>query len=157
MKTLIAYASKYGATEKAAHMLAEMLNGTTELHNLKTSQNLDAASYDRIIIGGSIYAGTIQKQVQEFCSANMQQLLEKSTSLFICCGEEKRAMEQLEACFDPRLVEKAEQKGHFGYIYDFKKINFLFKLILKKVAGVKESKSALNEQNIRDFAAALNT
>ena len=43
MKTLIAYATKYGATEKAARALSEQLHGDEDRAEEQLEQNFDAA------------------------------------------------------------------------------------------------------------------
>ena len=156
MKTLIAYATRYGATEKAARLLSEQLNGDVELINLATGPVTDLAGIDRVIVGGSIYAGNIQEEVKQFCSSNQQQLLQRNFALFVCCGREDQAREQLENCLEPRLVQYAEQIGSFGYIYDFSKMNLIFRLIIRKLAKVKTSQFNLREENITAFAEQLN-
>ena len=61
MKTLIAYCTNYGTTEKCAKKLANNLSNDTKLVNLKTTKDVDVNEYDAVIIGGSINAEQIQK------------------------------------------------------------------------------------------------
>ncbi len=79
MKTLIAYGTKYGSTEKAAKRLAQLIGEDAQLFNLKKDDlnSLNLYDYEAVAIGGSIYAGNIQKQVKNFCEENMDVLLEK--------------------------------------------------------------------------------
>ncbi|AFG36499.1 flavodoxin domain-containing protein [Spirochaeta africana] len=157
MRSLIVYATKYGAVEKAARLLADQLQGDVELVNLAAGPVADLTGIDRVIVGGSIYAGSIQEEVKQFCSSNQQQLLDRRFALFVCCGREDQAREQLAACLEPRLIQHAEQIGSFGYIYDFARMNLIFKLIIRKLAKVKTSQFNLREENIRTFAAQLNS
>lgn len=157
METLIAYATKYGATEKAAKKLAEKMSGPVTLVNVKqkSHENLDLTKFDVIAVGGSIYAGGIQKEVQDFCSENEEIFLTKKLGLFICCGNEELAKEQLSRSFSEKLLDKATAKSYFGYAYDFEKMGFLSKIVVKKVSKVNESKFEINEENISAFAEAL--
>lgn len=66
MKTLIAYATKYGTTEKCANILAQKLSSEAELVNLKKARTIDLNQYDSVIIGGSVMMGRIRKEVKEF-------------------------------------------------------------------------------------------
>ncbi|MFW6252345.1 MAG: flavodoxin domain-containing protein [bacterium] len=157
MKTLIAYATKYGATEKAARALSDQLHGEVELHNLAQDTMHDLSGYDRIVVGGSIYVGQIQDHVKTFCSEHRTVLLQKPLGLFICCGDEDRADEQLEQNFDPAIVAHASLTGYFGYEYDFGKMNILFRFIIQAKAKVRQSQYRLREDNISAFADALNT
>ena len=62
MKTLIAYCSSHGCAEKSAVELKTYLGENVELCNLKKGAIANLNDFDRIIIGGSIHAGQIQKK-----------------------------------------------------------------------------------------------
>src|SRR6056297_3111760 len=104
MSTLIVYATKYGCTEKAVNRLADYLDGETQLLNLgsKDNKDLKLEEYDTVVVGGSIYAGNIQQEVKNFCSENINILLQKKLGLFICCGFSEKAGKQLENSFDKK-------------------------------------------------------
>ena len=158
METLIAYGTKYGATEKAAKILAEKIQGPVTLMNLmeKKQKTMDLTKFDVIAVGGSIYAGRIQKEVQDFCSENEELLLTKRLGLFLCCGNEDLVEDQLATSFSNKLLDQTAAKSHFGYEFDFEKMGFFAKLIVKKISKVNESKFQINEENIQVFAKALN-
>ena len=71
MKTLIAYYSHHGCTEKTAIELKQNLGTKVDLCNLKEDTVSDLNEFDRITIGGSIHVGRIQKKVKEFCNRNL--------------------------------------------------------------------------------------
>lgn len=73
MKTAIVFATHHGTTEKVAQMISKLASGNAELINLKKSGDVNLDDYDRIIIGGSIHAGAIQKRVRRFCYKHMEQ------------------------------------------------------------------------------------
>ena len=157
MKTLIVYSSKYGGTTKAISKLKEYLKGDIKSFNLN-SENLDVKldNYDNIIIGSSIYAGKINKKVDNFCNDNLSVILQKRVGLFICCGNEDKAFKQLEESFNNKILNQSIIKGYFGYEYNFDKMNFVFKMIVKKLSGVKKSRSVIRENNIEKFAYKFN-
>jgi len=157
METLIAYSTKHGATEKAAKKLAEKIGGSTTLINLKDlrAKSVDLAKFERVAIGGSIYAGSIQKEVKEFCMKNEEILVSKRLGIFICCGNEEQAEEQLAASFSEKIHSGATVKGHFGYEFNFEKLSFMSRFFVKKVSKITESQFRLNEENIAVFAEAL--
>lgn len=156
MKTLVVYGTKYGCTEKCATMLSEKLTGTVDLRNLKTAGNVDPSQYDRVIIGGSIYMGQIQKEVREFCTKNLAVLQGKKVGLFICSMREGELAEnELKTVFPQELVASAVAQGYFGGAFIFKKMNFLEKMIVKKVANVDKDTYNINEENIAAFAQAI--
>lgn len=155
MKTLIAYASKHGATKKAADKLAMELKGVVVILNLEDKAALKTSieNFDRVVIGGSIYIGKIQKSVRKFCDVNLEKLLKvDKLGLFICCGTEEKDMEQLVDSFPEKLIVKADVKGYFGYEFDLDKIGFISRVMLKKAAGVEESESNIKYDNIKSFA-----
>ena len=84
-----------------------------------------------------------------------EELLKKRIGLFICCGRSEQAEQQLEDSFARELLDQAVVKGYFGYEYNLEKMNFFFRLIVKKLAKIEESKSALKEENIKEFAQKL--
>lgn len=156
MKTLIAYASTHGCTENVAQLLKEKLNSEVELVNLKKYPNPDLSSSTRIIIGGSIHAGQIQRRVKEFCEKNLDIFQHKEIGLFICCMYEgQTAKEQLRNAFPEKLHQFSKTEAIFGGELDFKKMGFINKLVVKKAAGVKESTSNLNVKTIDKFVRKM--
>lgn len=157
MKTLIAYASKHGCTERCARILAEKLQGEVELHNLKESRDIELGKYDKIVIGGSIYIGKIQKEVTNFCSNRLGQLKEKKVGLFICGMQEEGVIEkELQDSFPGELYSSAVVKDFFGGEFIFKKLNFFECLIVKKVSKIEEDVSTVSEEKIARFAEEMN-
>ncbi|MCD6205455.1 MAG: flavodoxin domain-containing protein [Candidatus Marinimicrobia bacterium] len=157
MKTLILYASKHGCAKKAAEKIAEALGNDTDVNNVRNISRIDIDDYDKVIIGGSIHAGRIQGQIKSFTRKNMNQLLEKTLGLFICHMEadKDKAMKELSDNFPEPLMKHATAKGLFGGEFDFDKMNFLEKFIIKKIANVNESVSSINEDNIENFISVM--
>ncbi|MGB9893728.1 MAG: flavodoxin domain-containing protein, partial [Candidatus Saccharicenans sp.] len=111
-------------------------------------------NFDLIIIGGSIHAGKIQKEIKRFCRKNMSLLLKKEIALFICCMYDgQKAEQQFNQAFPEKLRQTARAKGIFGGELLFEKMNFLEKTVIKKFIGVKESVSRFNPEEIRNFAS----
>ena len=78
MKTAIIYCTKHGTTEKAARLIAEKLSGSdVSLINLDQEDEPDLSVFDRIIIGGSIHIGTIQKDIRNLCIKHLDELIQK--------------------------------------------------------------------------------
>ncbi len=157
MSTLIAYATKHGCVEKCARMLSEKIEGKVVLSNLKEEKDIDLSQYDKIIIGGSIYVGKIRKEVTEFCSKNLDELMEKKTGLFICGMQEEGVVEkELQDSFPKELYESAVTKEVFGGEFIFKKMNFMERFIIKKVSKVDQDLSRISEKKIAQFAELMN-
>lgn len=172
MKFLILFASKYGATEKCANLLSEKLNGDVTITNLKENKNITLSDYDKIIIGASVYAGSIQAEVKNFCAANSNLLLSKPFALFLSCmsdGKEE-IKSYVERFFSNELINHAIVIDSLGYGFNFGKMNFFEKLIIKMVVKSKNKKgesnikldgktnfSAISNEKIALFANKLNS
>lgn len=156
MKTLIVYATTHGCTEKISAQLKNDLGGDVTLVNLKKESNPSIKEYRRIIIGGSIHAGQIQKRVQNFCATHLDELKKKNLGLFICCMEEgETAQKQLNDAFPEELHRNAKATASFGGAFDFEKMNFLERMIVKKVAHVTQSTSKVDFEAVHKFSRRM--
>src|SRR5665648_937266 len=84
MKTLIIYASTYGYTKECVEKLKELIDGEVIITDIKKDDVPSSDEFDNIIIGGSIYMGQIHKKLKEYCTANLNLLLNKKIALFLC-------------------------------------------------------------------------
>lgn len=156
MKTLIVYATKYGCTEKCAKMLEDKIGGTVVLQNLKNSTQNIIEDYDRIIIGGSVYMGQIQKEVTEFCTKNLKMIKNKKIGLFICCMREGEVAEtELNTLFPKELLQVAIAKDYFGGEFIMNKMSFMDKLITKVIAKTNKDTSKILQENINRFSTLM--
>jgi menaquinone-dependent protoporphyrinogen oxidase len=157
MNTLIVYASKHGCAEKCAKLVSKELNGKVDLINLKNAGDIDISTYEKVIIGGSIYIGKIQKEVTEFCSKNLDRLKEKGIGLFICGMQEADIINtELNQSFNSDLIKIAKAKEYLGGEFILDKMNFIEKVIVKKVSKVTSNKSNILQDNIHKFAQEMN-
>jgi|GEM_PF-293494 menaquinone-dependent protoporphyrinogen oxidase len=156
MKTLIIYATTHGCTQSCAEKLKAQLAGEVDLVNLKGSGKIKVDDYDRVMVGGSIHAGKIQGRVSRFCTDNLASLLKKKTGLFLCCMEKgEKAQKQFEDAFPAELRRHASASGLFGGGFDFSRMNWIEKAIIKKVAHVTESVSNTDKEAIARFAREM--
>ena len=165
MKTLIVYATKYGCAEKCGKILAEKLSGAVDLCNLKETKDIDLDPYGKIIIGGSIYAGKVQKEVTRFCLDHGEELLKKNLGLFICGMLQDKAEEELEHAFGPELIKHALVHEFLGGEFRFKRMNFVERLMVKMVTkgdknlpsiDMSKDLSAISEEKILKLARIMN-
>ncbi|ERI93872.1 hypothetical protein HMPREF1982_01374 [Clostridiales bacterium oral taxon 876 str. F0540] len=159
VKSVIIYATKYGAAEKAANMLKEKLKGQVTMVNLTKEKVPSLEEYDNVILGGSIYVGKIQKQLTNYIKANLPELLKKRTGLFICAAlnEPEKLIKELSDAFPEELANKAVAKEVFGYEFSFEKMGFIDKMMTKSIVGIKSSISSLEKETIEKFAEAMNS
>ncbi len=158
MRTLIAYRTKYGSTERCAAMLSEQLDGEVELFDLKAVEEVDLTQYDRIIVGGSIYMGRIQKEINAFCLKNISSLKDKKIGLYICCMQEgDTAEKQLHNSFPHELLSNSIACEYFGGAFTFDKMSFIDRFIAKKVSKTDKDIFNISEERINRFARAMNS
>ena len=156
MSTLILYTTTHGCTEKCVRFLMLRLNDEVTVVNLKNTPEQDLTLYDRVIIGGSIHMGGIQKELRKFCDQNQDMLLRKKLGLFLCClFEGEVAQKQFEEAYPAALRAHATATGLFGGEITFGKMNALQKMVVKKVAKISQDVSKLDETAMNEFARAV--
>ncbi|MFY9151093.1 MAG: flavodoxin domain-containing protein [Prolixibacteraceae bacterium] len=153
MKTIIIYTTNHGCTEKAVAELSQKLSGDVLRVDLRDNPSPSIAEFDRVIIGGSIHAGKIQKIVWDFCVSSLDQIQKKEVGLFICCMYEPEiAREEIKNAFPEELHQMAKTEAIFGGEFNFDKMNFMEKMLVKKIANVHESVSKIDHKSIERFA-----
>ncbi len=155
MKTLIAYASKYGAAADVAERVRACVGGAVAI-DLKRTPDVNPAEYDAVVIGGPIYAGRIAGAVTTFCDRNRDALLARPVHIFITClytGEKAEA--QLNECFPPWLVAHARAKIAVGGRIAFDRLKFFDRLIIKKVAGISADVDQIDHSAIDALCGAV--
>ena len=152
MKTAIIYASSHGTTEKVAKQIQNGL-GTDNalLVNLKTTKTVDLSLFDTVIIGGSIHAGQMQSRVKTFCKKNMVDLLRKRVGLFMVGMNEPQFDTEFNNAFPELLRKHAITSKCVGGEFLFEKMNFIEKLIVKKVSGINHNVSKIDDSKISEL------
>jgi menaquinone-dependent protoporphyrinogen oxidase len=85
-KTLVAYASKSGATEQTAQIITEVLRGECHLEvdiiNLgKTFPSLE--QYRNVVVGAGVRAGKVYDEALKFLKKDFG---DRKVAFFVCCG-----------------------------------------------------------------------
>ncbi len=158
MKVLIAYRSKYGATETCAHALAERIKAETALADLRIRHTPDVHAFDVVLIGGSIYGGRIQREVTSFCERRGELLLQRRTGLFLCClSQGEHAREQLQAAFPEWLSAHAFACSLFGGDLRYDRLTLLDRLLVRGLPRPPRGVSLLDTDAIADMADIVNS
>lgn len=155
MKNLILYATRHGATEKAARLLSLELGGDTTVVDLSKSPAPELTDFDTVVVGSAVYVGKVLEPVKKFVEDNAAVLGTKRLGLFICCANLEQAGEQLKANYPADLVETAVAKGDFGYAIQMDRMNFIERTAIKVIMKTRESSEHISEANIKQFAASL--
>lgn len=157
MSTLIAYATRYGCAEKCAKMLAEKLKDKADLCDLTKNKEIDPASYDTVIVGGSMYMGRIMKQVPAFYQKHADTLKHKKTGFFLSAmAEGDDLKKELAASYSEDMRSSALAVECFGGECIINHLKPFHKFIYTKVAKTEEDKSNINTEAIDRFADAMN-
>ena len=157
MKTAIIYASKHGTTRKVADLIKTKLNGDqTVLFNLAEEKHPEFRNFDRILIGSSVYAGSIQPKVRKFVEQNMIGLLQKEIGIFVCCLFFEKANEQIDKGFPEILRKHAKSVKHLGGEFRFEEMNAIERLLVRKISGVTQNVSKIDIVEIDEFINQIN-
>jgi len=133
MKVLVAYASKYGATEGIAQRIGETLTARGLEVDVRRCKDLDEASgYDAYVVGSATYEFNWRKAARKFVTRNADELAAKPTWLFASgpVGAEKVDKDGNDVLkgAEPRQFEQYEERIHprgkqvFMGAYDHDKI-----------------------------------
>jgi menaquinone-dependent protoporphyrinogen oxidase len=112
MASLILYATKSGASEQCALLLAELLPDST-LCNLELEKP-GVEQYDRVILGAGVRDGKIYKPIRDFIKKNKPALLEKQMGYYICNEKPKKTGEIITGNIPEDLREAAVCIESFG-------------------------------------------
>ena len=157
MKIMIAYATRFGTTEKCAGLLAENLKekgNTVELVDLKKDKGAKPEDYDIVVVGGSFMAFRMNAFVKKFIKRNLSHLLRSKTGIFMCGADENWETE-IKKGFPEELLDKAIAKGYFGYEMNWDKMNPMIRNMMQKASKTTDPVSKINTENINRFAEQL--
>jgi len=154
MKTLILYATKYGAAREIAQRIAKHIDGA-KICDLKNDALPPLEEYDCIILGSSLYAGSIRKEAKTFIAGNISILKDKKVGLFLSGMAPESGEQKVFESFPPELVNIAKVKNLLGGIFDPEKANGLERFIMKLVNKSGGYVNTINDEKIAKFAEAM--
>lgn len=112
MPTLILYATKSGASQYCADLLARQIEDCTVCDLSKTAP--DIASFDTIIIGSGVRMGRFYKPVLNFLRKNENFLTEKRIAFYLCNAYPDTLQKAIEKNIPHQLVNSAICIKSFG-------------------------------------------
>jgi menaquinone-dependent protoporphyrinogen oxidase len=83
MSTIIVYASTGGNTKAVAEYIAKKTGG--EAVSVSDAGSKDLSSYDTIVIGGRVWAGSIPKELVSYVQKNKDVISQKKSAFYVCC------------------------------------------------------------------------
>lgn len=171
MKTLLAYGSKYGATEGCTVSLCNFLTGEIDKLNLKEKKEIVWNEYDKVILLTPVYAGDAPKYVKNFGKKNNTELLTKKIGICFCCMTERDNLLKGYALntFSKELVEHTSVIECIGGTFQYAKMTSMEKNLLKWLTKNKAYKNGeqieldgktdfttITEAKIKAFADKMN-
>ena len=133
MRTLLAFASKYGATKQYVKPLANMLDETVDIIDLKDEPVVDMSLYDKIVVFTPVYAGDAPKYVKKFGKKYSAQLMEKPFGICFCCMTEiqSQILGYAYNTFGRPMVDKCVEVASIGGVFQYDKMSMIEKQMLK--------------------------
>jgi len=133
MKSIILYESKTDTTKKCAQILKEE-NPDAKIERLSNFVDY-IDEYESIVLLTPIYMGQINKKIKKFILKNHAKLLAKKLTILICSMNTQEYDNTVTNNFDEAIRNHASII-HAGGAYNFDKLNFLYKFIIKKMTGI---------------------
>ncbi len=156
MKTALIYASKHGTTGLVAEKIRNLLiDDEVVLLNLDKQDRIELCNFGRIIIGSPLYSGSPLPVVRKFIEQNLLSLLQKEVGIFVCCMFSDKADKQINKGFPELLRNHARSIKNMGGEYRFEDMNYIERLVVKKISGTAGSVSEINAGNIELFVREL--
>jgi menaquinone-dependent protoporphyrinogen oxidase len=150
MKTIILFATKYGATGEIARRIAARIDNS-ELCDIKLGNIPALTEFDRIIVGSSIYAAQMRKEARAFLSQNAEILCSKQLGLFLCGISRNEDDKYFSANFPPNILHAAKAASFLGGIFDPKKVGAMERFVMKLVSKHSEYMDTIDDEKIIKF------
>ena len=160
MKSVLVYSSKYGFTEEIVKKIQSQVQGECALINLRQPNDVEklVKESDMIVVGGPIYIGGLLKEVKQFLMHHQADLLQKRLGLFITGMHEHNEIEkELEINFSQELRDHAQFVVWVGGEFNFDKLKFMDKMIVKKIAKTDETKTVVMDDEINNIVNIINS
>ncbi len=143
-RTLIAYGTRYGATEGTSQEIARILREEgheVKVANLKQEKVEDLSGYNLIVVGSGIPMGTWAAEADDFLRRHREELNRKKLALFVSTmktmAEREGKTEQVASTRKKALDDKAAQHGLrpialglFGGVIDFNRMGLMTRMAM---------------------------
>jgi menaquinone-dependent protoporphyrinogen IX oxidase len=153
MKTLIAYATKRGATKDMAARIAGGLGGADIVDlNGPEAGRVDLSAYGTVVIGASVYAGAYRKSAVAWAKSREAELATKKVALFEI-GSAKDALAVRTAL--PDLCGRAVAVAKLGGEIRWKRLSPLERMIVKAVMKTSGDSSTIDDAAVAAFIGSV--
>lgn len=156
MKIAALYTTEYGSVTTILESLKKEVHHQLDLFNIIEVAPPNVASYDAILLGGSIHMGKLQREMGRFIKKNMETIQTVPLYLFVCSAETKDTTAYFQTSFPEVILEKARDRFTLGGEIVLEKLTGAHRLILKMV-GKASDFSSVSQEELRRFAETLNS
>lgn len=136
MKTIILYESKHGNTKKCVDYIQAKKEADTVVQAKDFKGDLN--SYDEILLCTPVYVGKINKSIKALIEQNEEIIIRKKTTIVVSAMN----TDEYDAMITNNFSEKIRESVEIIYAgggYNFDSMNFLSKMIIKKMTGYTSS------------------
>lgn len=149
MENILVYSSKYGFTKEVSEYIKASVNEGISIFDVNNFDQSKIKEAKKIIFASSVYTGQMNKHIKELIKENKVEILNKKIVFLIVGGNEKEIKTVLSENVDEDILRNNPLLIYGGYSYNFEKLNFVYRYIVKKVAKISESKRDFREDNIK--------
>jgi len=154
MKSLIVYATKYGATKTIAEGIASSM-GNADLYDAGSDEKIMLNDYDCVVLGSPLTAGSIRKEIKRFISEHTVALQSKRLGIFLSGLQESDEEKYFTQNFPKELLDRTAVRAFLGGVFDPKKCGFLERKLIKLAAKIDTYTSTINADKIAEFARMM--
>ncbi len=153
MSILILYRSKHGTVLDVVNMMKNISGEKVDIRKLDSHVTGSVIEkYDSIIVGGSIHMGKVQNRIRRFCKHYSHFFKEKNSGIFLCTlTEPNKAEHYIKESFPPEIIEAVKAVGLFGGALKLENMNFIEKVMMKKISGKEKSFSNIDSDKVAAF------
>lgn len=140
---LIAYATTEGQSAKIANHIANVLaTGGHDTTVADVKQVSDLASYDAVVLGGSIHAGHYQRRLLDFAKRVHDGLVQRPTAFYTVClaaaGKDPRAIADIQqkvAEFERAAGFEPHDETVLAGALKYRSYGLIKRFLMKTIAG----------------------
>ena len=157
MKVLVAYLSRYGTARRCATDIAKRVTAEVDVVDLAATRVVDLAPYAMVVVGGSVYAGKIERRLLSFCETHRQQLSQKSLAVYLCClYQGEHALRQLHEAYPEWLLAHAFHAALPGGELRYADLRWRDRMAVRGLAKPGEDVRLLKPEAIEALVTAVN-
>jgi menaquinone-dependent protoporphyrinogen oxidase len=151
-KTAIIFTSKYGSTKRVAEEIAENCNNASAFSTLSDIENIE--SYDKIILGIPIYAGSTTRDMRNFLKKKWEVIKPRLFGVFVLCWDEENYIEFVNKILPEKPDNKVVLECLGGEI-DPELLSEFERKVIFELTGISTKTSNIRNDKVVEFAKRI--